>query len=185
MINEATKHVVVSGCSFTISDALDMLDKREIFGIANGRAEFGPRSLGNRSLLADPRGEKVKDQVNTIKKRQKFRPFAPAVLKENANEIFDLPVSNIPYMQYTAKCKYPELYPAICHVDNTSRVQTVTKEDNEGFYNLLTQFYKKTGCPILVNTSLNIKGQPIVNNEKDSKDFEKYYNVKVLNKSGS
>ena len=168
---------------YPVKEALDMLEKKEIFGIASGRAEFGPRSLGNRSLLADPRGEKVKDQVNTIKKRQKFRPFAPAVLKEHANEIFDLPVSNIPYMQYTAKCKYPELYPAICHIDNTSRVQTVTKDDNEGFYNLLTQFYNKTGCPILVNTSLNIKGQPIVNNEKDSKDFEKYYNVKVLNKS--
>jgi carbamoyltransferase len=165
---------------YPIKKALKLLEKGEIFGIANGKAEFGPRALGNRSLLADPRGSKIKDKVNEIKRRQKFRPFAPAIMEEHAHEIFDMPVKKTPYMQYTAKCKYPNKYPAICHVDNTSRVQTVSKKDNLGFYSLLKEFYKKTGCPMLLNTSLNIKGQPIVNNKKHAKEFEKHYKVKVI-----
>jgi len=169
----------ISG-KYPVKDALDLLDKGEIFGIASGRAEFGPRALGNRSLLADPRGNEIKDRVNEIKKRQKFRPFAPAVLEEKAHEIFELPVSKVPYMQFIGKCKFPEKYPAICHVDNTSRVQTVSKKDNPGFYNLIKEFYKKTGCPLLLNTSLNIKGQPIVNDKKCAREFEKFYNVTVL-----
>ena len=83
-------------------------------------------------------------------------------------------------MQYVAPCKYPDLYPAICHVDNTSRVQTVSKEDNPGYYKLIKEFYKKTGCPMVLNTSLNIKGQPIVNNEQQAKDFTDKYGVKVF-----
>ena len=165
---------------YPVKKALDLLLKGEIIGIANGRAEFGPRALGNRSLLADPRGNEIKDKVNEIKRRQKFRPFAPVILEEFANDIFEMPVSKTPYMQYTAKCKYPNKYPAICHVDNTSRVQTVSKNDNKGLYELLTKWYKETGCPMLLNTSLNIKGQPIVNDIKDAKQFEKHYNIKVL-----
>jgi len=91
-----------------------------------------------------------------------------------------MPVSRIPYMQYTAKCKYPNKYPAICHIDDTSRVQTVSSKDNPGFYELLKQFHKKTGCPMLLNTSLNIKGQPIVNDEIQAMEFEKHYKIKVL-----
>ena len=166
------KHLVTSGCSFTISN--------KMVGVANGKAEFGPRALGNRSLLADPRGPEIKDKVNEIKRRQKFRPFAPSIMEEFAHDYFEMPVSKIPYMQYIAKCKYPEKFPAICHVDNTSRVQTVSKEDNEGFYNLLKTFYNKTGCPMLLNTSLNIKGQPIVDNIEDALQFEKHYNLKVV-----
>lgn len=166
--------------NYPINTACDLLMKGEIIGIANGKAEFGPRALGNRSLLADPRGNHIKDKVNEIKHRQKFRPFAPAILEEHASKIFEMPTDKVPYMQYTVKCKYPELYPAICHVDNTSRVQTVSKDDNVGFYSLIKQFYEKTGCPMLLNTSLNIKGQPMVDNETDSLEFEKYYNVKVL-----
>ena len=160
--------------------ALKLLLKGDIIGIANGKAEFGPRALGNRSLLADPRGNKVKDKVNEIKRRQKFRPFAPAIMEEHAHKIFDLPVSKVPYMQYTATCKYPEKYPAICHVDNTSRVQTVSKNDNPGFYELLNAFYQETGCPMLLNTSLNIKGQPIVNTEQHAYEFENHYGIRVL-----
>ncbi len=165
---------------YPVKKALKHLLKGEIIGIANGKAEFGPRALGNRSLLADPRGTKIKDKVNEIKRRQKFRPFAPAVMEEYAHEIFEMPVDRVPYMQYTAVCKYPDKYPAICHVDNTSRVQTVSKKDNPGFYALLKEFYKKTGCPMLLNTSLNIKGQPIVDNEQHAAEFEKHYNVKVI-----
>lgn len=157
----------------------ELLDGR-IVGVANGKAEFGPRALGNRSLLADPRGPHTKDKVNEIKRRAKFRPFAPSILEEYAHEYFELPVSSSPYMQFTAMCKYPEKYPAICHVDGTSRVQTVSEKDNPGFYSLIKEFYNKTGCPMLLNTSLNIKGKPIVNNRIDALEFEKKYNVKVL-----
>ena len=164
---------------YPIKQTLKELLKGNIVGVASGRAEFGPRALGNRSLLADPRGHYVKDLVNAIKKRQEFRPFAPAVLEEHAHEIFDMPVRKSQYMQFVAPCKYPDLYPAICHVDNTSRVQTVSKEDNPNFYRLINEFYKKTGCPMLLNTSLNIKGMPIVNTREDGVAFEKKYGVKV------
>ena len=159
---------------------LKELYKGNIVGVANGRAEYGPRALGNRSLLADPRGDDIKDKVNKIKKRQEFRPFAPAVLEEHAHEIFEMPVQKSQYMQFVAPCKYPDLYPAICHIDNTSRVQTVSKEDNPNFYRLIKEFYKKTGCPMLLNTSLNIKGMPIVNTREDGVMFEKKYGIKVF-----
>ena len=164
---------------YPIQPVLDELLKGNIVGIASGRAEFGPRALGNRSLLADPRGKNVKDQMNEIKNRQKFRPFAPSVLEEHAHEIFDMPVGKSQFMQFTAPCKFPDKYPAICHIDNTSRVQTVSKEDNIGYYNLIKRFYEETGCPMVLNTSLNIKGQPIVNSYQDGVAFEKKYGVKV------
>jgi len=164
---------------YPIKKVLDELYQNNIVGVASGRAEFGPRALGNRSLLADPRGSYIKDEVNKIKKRQEFRPFAPAVLEEQAHTIFDMPVKKSQYMQFVAKCKYPEKYPAICHIDNTSRVQTVSKDDNPNFYNLINKFYKQTGCPMVLNTSLNIKGQPIVNNYHDGVEFSRKYNVKV------
>ena len=164
---------------YPIDKVLKELLEGKIVGVANGRAEFGPRALGNRSLLADPRGDGIKDRVNEIKHRQKFRPFAPSVLEEHAHEIFDMPVKKSQFMQFTAPCKYPERYPAICHVDNTSRVQTVSKLDNPGYYKLIKEFYKKTGCPMVLNTSLNIKGQPIVNSHQDGVEFSKKYKVKV------
>ena len=159
---------------------LNELLKGEIVGVASGRAEFGPRALGNRSLLADPRGHEIKDKVNEIKRRQKFRPFAPSVLEEYAHEIFDMPVRKSQFMQFVAPCKFPDKYPAICHVDNTSRVQTVSKHDNPGYYKLIKEFYHKTGCPMVLNTSLNIKGKPIVNSYHDGVEFTKKYGVKVF-----
>jgi carbamoyltransferase len=160
------------------------LCKNSICGVANGRAEFGPRALGNRSLLADPRGNDIKDKVNEIKKRQKFRPFAPAILEEHLGEYFKIPTSKSPYMQFVAEAKMitKKNFPAIIHADGTSRVQTVSKEDNPGFRKLLEEWYAKTGCPMLLNTSLNIKGEPLVNTEKQAKDFENKYNVKVFTK---
>jgi carbamoyltransferase len=132
--------------------------------------------------VADPRGEDIKDLVNSIKKRQRFRPFAPAILEEDADQYFTLPkaVKNTPYMQFTAACTRGKEFPAIIHHDNTSRVQTVRKTDNPGFHTLLTEWKKQTGCPILLNTSLNIKGQPIVNDREDGKAFTRKYGVKVL-----
>ena len=167
---------------YPVDGLIKELKENKMVGVASGRAEFGPRALGNRSLLADPRGEDIKDLVNSIKKRQKFRPFAPAILEEDVNDYFTLPtgVKNTPYMQYTAACTHGKDFPAIIHYDNTSRVQTVRKTDNPGFHALLTEWKKQTGCPILLNTSLNIKGQPIVNDREDGKAFTKKYGVKVL-----
>ena len=165
---------------FETQKILESIRTNKICALANGRAEFGPRALGNRSLIADPRGATIKDQVNDIKKRQRFRPFAPMVLEEFAHEFFDLPVESSPYMQFTAKCKTPELLPAICHADGSSRVQTVNKEQNENIYNLIREFYNRTGCPILLNTSLNVKGQPLVDTWQDAEDFKKKYNVEIF-----
>ena len=149
-----------------------------ICGVAHGRAEFGPRALGNRSLLADPRGADIKNRVNAIKQRQQFRPFAPAILEEHAADYFEGTVGA--YMQYTAVCRRPDLYPAVVHADGTSRVQTVGKTHNQGFRQLLERWYELTGCPMLLNTSLNIKGMPMVNDRSDAQAFADRYGVKVF-----
>jgi len=162
---------------YPVDDLFRELKDDGIVGVANGKAEFGPRALGNRSLLADPRGKDMKDKVNAIKKRQKYRPFAPAILAEHAEEYFYGDVG--PYMQFTAKCRKQAEFPAITHVDGTSRVQTVGQNDNTGLRELLERWYAKTGCPMLLNTSLNIKGKPMVNNEKDAKKFAHKYGVSV------
>jgi carbamoyltransferase len=165
---------------YPVNSCLDHLLDTGIVGVASGRAEFGPRALGNRSLLADPRGHDIKDRVNEIKRRQKFRPFAPVILAELADEFFDMPhgFPSSPYMQSVARCKRPDLYPAIVHHDGTSRVQTVPA-DNSGIRQLLEKWYVLTGCPMLLNTSLNIRGEPMVNNRADADRFEALYGVKV------
>ena len=159
---------------------LDILLTDKIVGVANGRAEFGPRALGNRSLLADPRGTEIKDKVNEIKRRQKFRPFAPIILEEHADMYFDMPhgFDNSRYMQVISRCRVPDLFPAVIHHDGTSRVQTVP-QDGSGIRELLEKWYILTGCPVLLNTSLNIRGEPMVNNREDADRFESLYNVKV------
>jgi carbamoyltransferase len=166
---------------YPVNRLLDSLLSDKIVGVASGRAEFGPRALGNRSLLADPRGKDIKDKVNEIKKRQKFRPFAPVILEEHVHNYFMMPLNwrNSRYMQTVAKCKNPERFPAIVHVDGTSRVQTVPKNDS-GLRELLEKWFILTGCPMLLNTSLNIRGEPMVNTREDADRFEKLYGVKVL-----
>jgi carbamoyltransferase len=151
-----------------------------IVGVASGRAEFGPRALGNRSLLADPRGPDIKDRVNEIKRRQQFRPFAPVILEEYVHEYFDMPSGwyDSRYMQIVGRCRNPELFPAITHVDGTSRIQTVPA-DGSGIRKLLEVWYAATGCPMLLNTSLNIRGEPMVNDRADADRFEAQYGVKV------
>jgi carbamoyltransferase len=151
-----------------------------VVAVANGRAEFGPRALGNRSLLCDPRGPDAKARMNTLKKREAFRPFAPAILEEHAHSYFDMVVPASPYMQFVMKCREPELFPGICHYDNTSRVQTVNYADNPNFRAILELWYKKTGCPMLMNTSLNVKGEPLVNSLQDADRWEKLNGVKVF-----
>ncbi len=165
---------------YPIDDVMKELYTNKMVGVASGRAEFGPRALGNRSLLADPRGPEIKDKVNEIKRRQKFRPFAPIILEEHVDDYFDMPrgFSNSRYMQVIARCRHPDLFPAIVHADNTSRVQTVPK-DGSGIRKLLERWYDETGCPMLLNTSLNIRGEPMVNDRSDADRFEKLYNLTV------
>ena len=167
---------------YPVKDLLSELLTNKIVGVANGRAEFGPRALGNRSLLADPRGADIKDCVNTIKRRQEFRPFAPVILEECVAEYFDMPIGfkTSPYMQAVAYCKFPEQFPAIIHADKTSRVQTVGKDCKSGIRQLLEAWFEWTGCPMLLNTSLNIRGEPMVNDRADADRFEKLYGVRVL-----
>jgi carbamoyltransferase len=170
---------------YPVKALLDELLRNKIVGVANGRAEYGPRALGNRSLLADPRGPEIKDKVNEIKRRQQFRPFAPVILEEHLTDYFYVPsgIHKSTWMQYTMPCKRPMDFPAIIHKDGTSRVQTVGKDDNSGLRKLLEQWYQATGCPMLLNTSLNIRGMPMVNDEHDAQEFEVEYGVKVCLKT--
>ena len=165
---------------YPVDDIITVLLRDKIVGVASGRAEFGPRALGNRSLLADPRGADIKARVNDIKRRQQFRPFAPVILEEHAHNYFDMPCSfpNSRYMQVVARCMHPHIFPAIIHYDHTSRVQTVPP-DGSGIRQLLEAWYRATGCPMLLNTSLNIRGEPMVNDRADADRFEELYNVKV------
>jgi carbamoyltransferase len=165
---------------YPVDDIITGLLRDKIVGVASGRAEFGPRALGNRSLLADPRGADIKDRVNEIKRRQQFRPFAPVILEEHVNMYFDMPCGfpDSRYMQVIARCRHPHIFPAIVHYDHTSRVQTVPS-DGSGIRQLLEAWYAKTGCPMLLNTSLNIRGEPMVNDRADADRFEQLYGVTV------
>jgi len=166
------------GGKYPIQKIVDGILKDGIVAVATGKAEYGPRALGNRSILADPRNPLIKDKVNLIKQRELFRPFAPVVLAEHASKWFDMDFES-PYMQYTVKCLQPDKIPSVVHADGTSRVQTVTREQHSGLYRVLNKFYLQTGVPILLNTSLNIKGQPLLNDEDDIIKWEKEYNFTI------
>ena len=166
--------------AYPVHDVMAGLVRDKIVGVASGRAEFGPRALGNRSLLADPRGPDIKERVNDIKRRQQFRPFAPVILEEHVDMYFDMPggFTDSRYMQVIARCRHPHIFPAIIHVDHTSRVQTVPN-DGSGIRQLLEAWYRETGCPMLLNTSLNIRGEPMVNDRADADRFQTLYGVTV------
>jgi carbamoyltransferase len=167
------------GGEYPVDKIIDGILKDGIVAVASGRAEYGPRALGNRSILADPRNSKIKDKVNLIKQRELFRPFAPVVMEEHAHKWFDMDFDS-PYMQYTVKCLQPNKIPSVVHADGTSRVQTVTRKQHSGLYMVLNKFYLQTGIPILLNTSLNIKGQPLLNDKNDIYLWEKHYNTKII-----
>jgi carbamoyltransferase len=152
--------------------------KDGIIAVATGKAEYGPRALGNRSILADPRDPGIKDKVNLIKQRELFRPFAPVVMADHAHKWFDMDFQS-PYMQYTVNCLKPDKIPSVVHADGTSRVQTVTRDQHPGLYRAINKFYLQTGVPVLLNTSLNIKGQPLLNDEIDIIKWEKEYNFTI------
>ena len=158
---------------YPVDSIFNQLVIDKIAAVVNGRAEYGPRALGNRSIFADPRDHSCKDLVNTVKERELFRPFAPVIMEEHSSEWFEMSQPS-PYMQYAFKCRKPELIPSVVHKDGTSRVQTVNKKQHPGLYNLLNKWKTYSGVPILLNTSLNIKGQPLLN---DSKDIEIWNSV--------
>ncbi|MDK1288857.1 carbamoyltransferase [Pseudoalteromonas umbrosa] len=134
----------------------------KVIGWFQGRMEFGPRSLGARSILADPRGEEMRDKINAlVKKRESFRPFAPAIMEDKVAPHFDLDTDS-PFMLETCQVKSSLYLPAITHVDNSARVQTVNPNYENRFYKLLSHFNRITDCPILLNTSFNVRGEPIV-----------------------
>ena len=173
-----------------IADTAKALSEEKVVGWFQGRMEFGPRSLGNRSIIADPRSEKMQKNLNLkVKYRESFRPFAPAVLIEKVSEWFDINCES-PYMLLVADVKKSKQLqmtneqknlfgidklnikrsniPSVTHVDYSARIQTVHKETNLKFYKLITEFEKITNCPVLVNTSFNIRGEPIVCSVKDA-----------------
>jgi len=140
-----------------------LISTGNIVGWYQGKMEWGPRALGNRSILADPRNASMKDILNEkIKHRESFRPFAPSVLEEYASEYFDIDIPS-PYMLMVAKVKKPEIIPAVTHVDGTGRLQTVSNDANPLYYDLINEFFKITGVPVIINTSMNVMGEPIVN----------------------
>ena len=140
-----------------------LISEKNIVGWYQGKMEWGPRALGNRSILADPRDANMKDVLNEkIKHRESFRPFAPSILEEYASEYFDIDISS-PYMLFVAPVKKPDKIPAVTHVDGTGRLQTVSKLSNPLYYDLITEFFKITDIPVIINTSMNVMGEPIVN----------------------
>ena len=155
----------------TDADIVELLIQKNIVTIFQGRSENGPRALGNRSILFDPRFEDGKDFVNLIKKREYFRPFAASVLQEDVHDWFDLRgMEDSPSMMYAVNCQpgVEEKIPAVIHVDGTCRIQTVTKETNEHWYNLINEFKSQTGVPALFNTSFNLGGEPLVETIDDA-----------------
>ena len=154
----------------TPKDITKIISKGNIVAIAQGRSEIGPRALGNRSILFDPRVKDGKDIVNRVKKREYFRPFAGTVLLEHARDWFDMDrLEESPFMMYAVDVlpEKRDLIPSIVHVDGTCRIQTVTREQNKHYYDLISEFYKETGVPILFNTSFNLAGDTMVDTIED------------------
>ena len=146
-----------------LQNTAKLITEGNIVGWYQGKMEWGPRALGNRSILADPRNEKMKEILNEkIKHRESFRPFAPSIMEEHISDYFEMDIPS-PYMLMVAKIKQPEKIPAVTHVDGTGRLQSVSKDSNPLYYDLINEFYKITNVPVIINTSMNVMGEPIVN----------------------
>ena len=149
----------------------DLIVNQNIVAMFQGRAEGGPRALGNRSILFDPRNPDGKEIVNQVKGREWFRPFAGSMLAEHADNWFEMRgLKETPFMMYAINVKVEKLgeIPAITHVDGTCRIQTVTSKQNRNYYELINAFYEKTKVPILFNTSFNLAGDPLVETIEDA-----------------
>ena len=145
----------------------EKINENNVIGLFQGRMEFGPRALGNRSIIADPRKEENWQRVNLkIKFRESFRPFAPTVLSEKISDVFEIDRES-PYMLLVAQVKRKDL-PAITHVDNSARIQSISKKQNNRYYQIIKEFYQLTNCPVVINTSFNVRGEPIVCSYEDA-----------------
>jgi len=167
----------------TDDDVVKLLREKNIVAMFQGRSENGPRALGNRSILFDPTFEDGKDFVNKVKRREYFRPFAATVLANLAPQWFDLRgMEESPSMMYAVNCQpgVAEKVPSVIHVDGTCRIQTVTKDQNENFYNLISAFYKESGVPMLFNTSFNLGGDPLVETLEDAVETLKRSDIEYL-----
>lgn len=142
-----------------------LLKRAQIVGLWQNESEWGPRALGNRSILFDPTNPEAKDLVNTVKKRESYRPFACTILEEHAHEYVEmLQLKSSPYMSFALQCKEKALdeIPALVHMDNTCRIQTVNREQNKNYYDLIQAMYESNGVPIVFNTSFNLHGESMV-----------------------
>jgi carbamoyltransferase len=168
-----TDFVEIEAVEDVADRAAEMLAEGQILGWVQGRSEFGPRALGSRSIVADPRPASNKDLINAmIKKREAFRPFAPSVLEEEADEYFELPPhqTRFPFMVFAVKVREPyrPLLGAVTHVDGTARIQTVDRETNPRYWALIDAFRRRTGVAVVLNTSFNNNAEPIVNTVRDA-----------------
>ena len=153
-------------------DVAKLISEGKLIGWFQGKMEFGQRALGNRSILADPRNNKMKETINTaVKFREAFRPFAPSILEEHVNSYFEIePGTKAPFMEkvYQIKKEKRNKIPAVTHADGSGRLQTVSRETNPRYYRLIEQFYKLTNIPIILNTSFNLNGEPVVCSPTDA-----------------
>jgi carbamoyltransferase len=167
----------------TVEKVASLISQKNIVAIYQGRSEAGPRALGNRSFLYDPRDKFAKDFVNTVKKRESYRPFAASIMKEHANSWFDMAgLDESPFMMYAVDAR-PHVYdiiPGVLHVDKTCRIQTVTEQQNYHYYKLIESFYNMTSVPLLFNTSFNLAGETIVETIDDAIDTMKRCDIKYL-----
>jgi carbamoyltransferase len=169
--------------SKTKPDTINHLLNKKIVALFQGRAEGGPRALGNRSLLFDPRVKNGKDIVNKVKKREWFRPFGCSILEEEAHKWFDMQgLKESPYMLYGVQClpNKKNLIPSIVHADNSCRIQTVNEKQNKVLYDILKEFYKRTKVPILLNTSFNLSNEPLVETQEEAIDVFNRSDIDVL-----
>ena len=158
----------------TVEDIVSKLINKEIGAIFQGKLELGPRALGNRSIIADPRMKDGKDRVNLVKNREWYRPFACRILEEHAHEWFKMgQLRSSPWMSYAIPVKEDKWkqIPAVVHEDGTCRLQTVNHKQNPFYYDLISEFYKQTNIPLILNTSFNLAGQPIVFNHARAIDI--------------
>ncbi len=165
------------------TDVVNKLLEQKIVALYQGRSEAGERALGNRSLLFDPRNINGKDIVNVVKQRESFRPFAATILYEYANDYFYMEhFGESPFMGYSIRCREEKIkeMPAVVHVDNTCRVQTLRRSQNPNYYNLISKFFVMTGVPLLLNTSFNLAGDPIVETPEDAIETLKLSTIPYL-----
>jgi carbamoyltransferase len=164
---------------YPLDTALELLLAGKPVAIANGAAEFGDQSVGNRSILIDPRLVDAKEQINGIKGRNQWETYCPAILDEHAERYYKVSANRSPYSHFTAKA-IGDHYPSVVHSDGTSKLQTITGQSNPNCYRLLAMWYERTGCPMLLNTGLEAGGLPMINNLIQAQTFANTHNIDVL-----